>query len=119
MANTARIAGFGFEEASGATATDSWGAHPGAISGATRTLSGRIGRALSFDGVNDWVTVSHAADLTPTSGLTIEAWVRPTSLSSWRSVVAKERPSIPAYGALRQQQRQPAQPPACSPRPIW
>ena len=44
------------------------------------------------------MTVSHAADLTPASGLTIEAWVRPSVLSGWRTVVAKERPSVPAYG---------------------
>ena len=52
----------------------------GTISGASRTSSGRFGRALSFDGVNDWVTVANAADLTPANGLTIEAWVRPSAL---------------------------------------
>ena len=97
VTNVARIAGYGFEELLGSTVGDSWAGHSGTISGATRTFSGRFGRALTFDGVNDWVTVANAADLTPTAGLTVEAWVRPTTLSTWRSVVTKERPSAPTY----------------------
>jgi hypothetical protein len=52
---------------------------------------------VSFDGINDWVTVTNAADLTPANGLTISAWVRPAALSTWRTVLMKERPSVPAY----------------------
>ena len=97
VSNLARIAGFGFEEFLGSGVGDEWGSHDGTISGATRTSSGRFGRALTFDGTNDWVTVGNAADLTPTAGLTVEAWVRPSSLSTWRSVLTKERPSAPTY----------------------
>ncbi len=97
VTNVARIAGYGFEELLGSTVGDSWAGHSGTISGATRTFSGRFGRALTFDGVNDWVTVANAADLTPAAGLTVEAWVRPSTLSTWRSVVTKERPSAPTY----------------------
>ena len=45
------VAAYGFEETSGTTVTDSSGkANTGTLSNATRTTSGRFGRALTFDG---------------------------------------------------------------------
>ena len=88
------VMAFGFEEASGTAVTDSSAAPVnGTISGATRVAAGKIGRALSFDGVNDWVTVTDttASKIDLTNGLTVEAWVRPTSMSGWETVVMKER----------------------------
>ena len=46
----------------------------------TRTTAGRFGGALSFDGVNDWVTVADANSLDLTTGMTLEAWVSPTAI---------------------------------------
>ena len=93
------VAAYGFSETTGTTTADATGkGHTGTISGATRTASGRNGYALSFDGVNDWVTVSDAADLDLTSGMTLEAWVRPSSLSGWRTVVMKQNSAGLAYG---------------------
>ena len=93
------VAAYGFEEASGATTADATGGgHTGTISGATRTTSGRNGRALSFDGVNDMVTVADAAALDLTTGMTLEAWVYPTAGGSqWRTGVIKEAPGDLAY----------------------
>jgi glucose/arabinose dehydrogenase len=78
--------------ASGPTAIDGSGhGNNGAISGATWTASGKFGGALSFDGVNDRVTVADAASLDLTTGMTLEAWVNPsTSLSFWVSVIDKD-----------------------------
>ena len=45
--NDGLVAAFGFEETSGSTATDVVRDHDGTISGATRTTSGRFGRALA------------------------------------------------------------------------
>ena len=88
----------GFDEASGTTATDSSGANnPGTISGATRSATGKFGGALSFDGVNDIVTVADANSLDLTNGMTLEAWVRPSVLSGWRTVLLKERPGGLVY----------------------
>jgi hypothetical protein len=88
------VLAFGFEEASGTAITDS-SALPtnGTLRGAARVAAGQIGRALSFDGVNDWVTVTDttASKLDLTTGLTVEAWVNPTSMSGWETVVMKER----------------------------
>jgi hypothetical protein len=67
------------------------GAHNGQVSGATWTPGGVFGQSLSFDGINDWVTVPHNAALDLTGGMTLEAWVKPSALSTWRSVIQKER----------------------------
>ena len=88
------VAAFGFEEASGATAVNSSNtAFNGTILQAARVAAGKIGRGLSFDGVNDWVTVSDitASPLDLTTGMTVEAWVNPTAMSGWETVVLKER----------------------------
>ena len=87
------VAAFGFDEASGATAVNSSNAaYNGTILQAAR-VAGKIGRGLSFDGVNDWVTVNDitASPLDLATGMTVEAWVNPTAMSGWETVVLKER----------------------------
>ena len=98
-APTGLVAAYGFDEASGLTATDrSPNGNTGTISGATRALAGRFGGALSFDGVNDWVTVADAASLDLTTGMTLEAWVRPSAAgTAWRTVLLKEQPGNLVY----------------------
>jgi len=92
------VAAYGFEDGSGGAAADtSGGGNNGVISGATWTSSGRQGRALSFDGAGDVVTVPDANALDLTTGMTLEAWVYPTALSGWRTVVLKEVPGELAY----------------------
>jgi PKD repeat protein/glucose/arabinose dehydrogenase len=94
------VAAYGFDETSGTTVADASGTgNPGVISGATRTASGRSGGALTFDGINDWVTVADAASLDLTTGMTLEAWVNPSALgSAWRTVILKEQSTGMAYG---------------------
>ena len=92
------VAAYTFSEGSGASTADaSGGGKVGTISGATWTPGGKFGNALSFDGVNDSVAVADAAALDLTSGMTIEAWVYPTALSGWRTVVLKEATNGLAY----------------------
>jgi chitodextrinase len=62
----------------------------GTISGATWTVSGKYGNALSFNGTNARVTVNNSASLRLTSAMTLEAWVFPTTVNSaWRDVIYK------------------------------
>ena len=87
------VAAFSFNETTGTTAADSSVVRRnGAIRGASH-VAGKFGNALSFDGVDDWVTITDttnsAIDLT--KGMTIEAWVMPTWLDAWETVVMKER----------------------------
>jgi hypothetical protein len=97
---TGLVAAFGFDEGAGTAVADASGrGNAGTISGAAWTDSGRFGRALTFDGVDDWVTVPDAASLDLTTGMTIEAWVNPSTLAgAWRTVMLKERPGQLAYG---------------------
>ena len=98
--NPGLVAAFGFEEGSGTSAADrSNNGNTGTISGATWTTSGKFGKALSFDGVNDWVTIAHAPELSLTTGMTLEAWVYPTVNGNglWRAVVFKEQAGSLVY----------------------
>ena len=99
--------------------TDSGRGGTGTISGATRTTSGRFGSALTFDGVNDLVTVADSAALDLTNRATLEAWVYASALgSSWRTILLKGQPVSPST-AIRQQRHQSAErPPVHHPRPV-
>jgi fibronectin type 3 domain-containing protein len=84
------VAAYSFNEGSGTTAIDTSGKdNHGAIGAATWTGAGKFGGALSFDG-SARVIVADSASLHLTSGLTLEAWVNPSNVSSgWRDVVYK------------------------------
>jgi PKD repeat protein len=92
------VAAYGFDEAGDILALDiSGNGNDGVLSGPTRTSAGKFGGALSFDGINDWVTVTDHATLDLTSGMTLEAWVKPSALSGWRTALIKEAPSGLSY----------------------
>jgi PKD repeat protein len=93
------VAAYGFNEGSGTRVNDVSGrGNHGTISGATWTTSGRYGRALQFDGTNDWVTVNDSASLDLTTGMTLEAWVYPTATPiNWQVIIMKERSGGSAY----------------------
>ena len=103
---TGLVAAYGFGEGTGTSTADASGSgNNGAISGASWSTAGHAGNALSFDGVNDWVTVPDAASLDLTSGMTLEAWVFPTALgTSWRTVVFKEQAGNLVYGLYANRQ---------------
>jgi concanavalin A-like lectin/glucanase superfamily protein/fibronectin type III domain protein len=93
------VGAYSFNEGSGTKVTDLSGRNNhGTISGATWTSSGRYGKALFFDGSNDWVTIADAASLDLTSGMTLEAWVYPTvTPSGWRTLIMKEKSGGAVY----------------------
>jgi len=89
--STGLVGAWSFNETSGATVSDKSGkANTGTLSGATRTTAGKFGGALSFDGIDDAVSVPDSASLDLTNGMTIEAWVYPTSVTGFRTVAFKE-----------------------------
>ena len=99
------VAAYGFDEPSGTVVNDASGAgNPGVISGATRIAAGRFGGGLSFDGVNDWVTVAHAPSLDMTTAMTLEAWVYPTITTGWRTAILKERTAGLTYALYANEQ---------------
>ena len=92
------VGAWSFNAGTGTTATDSSGfGNTGTLNGATWTQSGQLGSALLFDGVNDRVDIPDSASLGLTTGMTLEAWVRPTTTTGWRSVLVKERPGGRVY----------------------
>jgi hypothetical protein len=96
------VAAYSFDEGGGTIAADSSGnGNTGTIGGATWTISAKYGSALSFSGSN-WVTVNDSASLDLSSnGVTLEAWVYPTTaFAGWTTVVLKEAPHDLAYSLL-------------------
>jgi len=95
---TGLVAAYSFNEGTGASAVDASGlGNTGILSGATWTTAGRFGGALSFDGVNDWVTVADSPSLDLTGGMTLEAWVKPIATTGWRTGILKETTSDLVY----------------------
>jgi glucose/arabinose dehydrogenase/PKD repeat protein len=95
-----QVGAWSFNEGTGATAGDASGQNnPGTLQGGpVWTSAGKYGGALTFDGVNDFVSIPDANGLDLTTGMTLSAWVRPTALDNWRQVVLKERPNGLSYG---------------------
>jgi len=82
-----------FNEASGTTVSDSSGhGNTGTAQNGMGWTTGQMGSAGSFDGLNDQVRMPNSSSLDITgTGLTIEAWVRPTAVDGYRVLVHKER----------------------------
>ena len=92
------VAAYAMSEGSGSTTADASGnSNNGTLNGPVWTASGKYGAAISFDGSNDYVNVNDSNSLDATSGVTLEAWVYPTVLSGWRTIVLKETSGNLAY----------------------
>ena len=85
------VAAYGFNEGSGTTVADvSGNNNTGTIGTATWTSAGKFGSALVFNGTSALVTIANAASLQLTTGMTLEAWVNPSTVTSaWRDVIYK------------------------------
>ena len=92
------VAAYAFDENNGTSTMDASGqGNTGAISNATWTTSGKFGNALSFNGTNAWVTIPDAASLDLTTGMTLEAWIYPTTTTGTRDIVIKEGNNVDIY----------------------
>ena len=96
---TGLVGAWAFEETNGENALDSSGRrNAGALMGATRTSAGIYGRAVDFDGTDDWITVADSSSLDLSSGMTLEAWVKPDRVdTTWRTILIKEQTDQLAY----------------------
>jgi archaellum component FlaG (FlaF/FlaG flagellin family) len=81
------VADWHFDEGTGNAAYDSSGnMHTGNINGAT-WVDGKFGKALSFDGVDDYVEIAPDSDFTPESNSwTIAVWVKANDIKSMEIV---------------------------------
>jgi parallel beta-helix repeat protein len=89
--DTGLVAHWKFDEGKGTAAADSSGnGNKGALIGRPVWTTGKIGNALSFDGINDNVTVADSNSLDLTSSFTLSAWVNPAStFTDFRSILIK------------------------------
>jgi hypothetical protein len=96
---TGLVAAYSFDEGTGTSAADrSGGGNNGTlVNGTTWSTTAKFGAAASFDGTNDRIDVADSNSLDLTSGMTLEAWVRPTANSSYRTVMLKEVTGELAY----------------------
>jgi hypothetical protein len=85
------VAAYTFETGSGLTVADvSGNGRTGTMTGGVAwTLSGKFGKALSFNGSTGLVSIADAVPLDFTSSMTLEAWVMPTALANWDTIVMK------------------------------
>jgi hypothetical protein len=90
------LAAYSFDQGAGTTLSDvSGNGNNGTISDAVWTKLGKYGGALQFNGASDsFVSIPDVAALHLAKGMTLEAWVDPSSLSNsggnWCAVVSKE-----------------------------
>jgi hypothetical protein len=86
------VAAYGFNETSGSTVIDASGNNnTGTLSsGVTRSTQGKFGSALIFNGTSALVTIPDSPSLHLTTAMTLEAWVKPSAVTSaWRDVIYK------------------------------
>jgi glucose/arabinose dehydrogenase/PKD repeat protein len=98
-ASSGLVAAYSFNEGAGTVVADASGnGNSGTASATTWSSAGKFGSALSFTAAQRaFVAVADSATLHLTS-LTLEAWVKPVSVSgSWRTVLFKERSGGMAY----------------------
>jgi hypothetical protein len=81
---------FDGKETNATTSTDKSGNSNNATltNGPVKTI-GAIGQALSFDGVDDFLSVPHSDSLNVTSAVTLSAWVKPNSISGTPVLMSK------------------------------
>jgi formylglycine-generating enzyme required for sulfatase activity len=88
--NEGLVAHWNFDEASGDTVNDSSGNnHNGTIYGGATRIDGISGKALNFDGEDDYVDIAGTSNLHLLSGFTLSAWARFTNHIDDGSIVGK------------------------------
>ncbi|MCL5102985.1 MAG: right-handed parallel beta-helix repeat-containing protein [Armatimonadetes bacterium] len=95
---------WGFEENGGTSASDySQSANTAQLNGGARFVaSGIRGNCLSLDGVDDYAVVGNSGSIQPYDVITVEAWIKPTSLrSNWSPIVAKGSNSTSYWLAVK------------------
>jgi hypothetical protein len=90
-ATSGLVAAYGFDEGSGTTVTDASGnGNNGTVANTTWSTAGKYGGALSFNGTSSRVTIPDSTSLHLSTGMTLEAWVNPSTVNgNWRDVIYK------------------------------
>lgn len=90
-----------FDEQTGTFAEDSIGYHDGTLTSFptdnSQWVEGKVGNALSFDGIDDYVDVGNDSSLDMTNGFTVSAWVKTDGFGPTQIILAKDHPGQRAY----------------------
>jgi glucose/arabinose dehydrogenase/chitodextrinase len=83
------VAAYSFDEGTGTTANDSSGqGNTATLKNGVAWVAGQHGKAASFDGVNDYITIPNSASTNISgSALTLSMWINPQSLAGSDSVI--------------------------------
>ena len=106
---TGLVGSWHFNEGSGTTAYDSSGrGNDGTLVNGPIWVDGKYGKALRFDGVDDYVDCGNDASLKTPSGNTVEAWVYFNDVNNAATLISKDDDtnrdyliSLPTAGKLR------------------
>jgi hypothetical protein len=88
-------------------AKDAWGGNHGTVVGKVSYIPGQVGLAFRFNGT-DQVEVASAPDLNLTTAVTVEAWIKPTSLyldGGLGALIAKGSGTTRSYSLFLSSQR--------------
>lgn len=99
--DTVPVGQWHFDEGVGTTAVDSSGNNNNGTIGGATWIDGKVGKALNFDGVNDYVEIPYNAALNPKTALTVEAWVNPSINKAWQRIVSKSAYPNTDYSLFR------------------
>jgi hypothetical protein len=91
------VAAYSLDTGEGAVAEDLVGENNGAIEGASWFEKGKYGKALSFDGVDDCVSVQDAPELQLTEDFTLQAWVKSKGEVKADPIIFKETEGFFSY----------------------
>ena len=87
-----------FDEVDGSTAYDSAGDNNGTLVNGPVWTTGKIGGALSFDGVDDYVDLGNSSSLKPPLPVTISAWVKLDILGKSNGILSLDTLLPTQYG---------------------
>ena len=82
------VARYGFDDFRDLGA-DSAGGNDGTTYGGPLVAAGKIGNALGFDNIDDYVSAPYSPEFAITGDITLAAWVKRSSLSQYGGLIAK------------------------------
>lgn len=96
-AQTGPIAAYSFSEGTGLSTADASGnGKTGTlINGPTWTVAGKYGNALSYDGINDYVSIPSTLDVAALP-FTLSAWVNPSNYNDYGTIITKRTTYSPS-----------------------
>ena len=84
------VAYYRFDGGAGSIAYDDYtNSNDLAIAGASWTESGKYGNALSFDGTDDYLSITDSSSLSPVSDISLSAWVKLTATGTEQTILGK------------------------------